>query len=134
MRTKLSGHSAIVVTIKQRAPKLPRERPVNPEVFQRAECAAFIKAVFEQVVVSHLSAPLHLEFHKSVVREAARAARDAMILKSPNEAWTKWMVTKSIGRAVWTHNILLATRLVLAHAVGRRFLDIDPIGMCKSPC
>ncbi|CAK0888071.1 unnamed protein product, partial [Prorocentrum cordatum] len=60
-----------------------------------------------------------------IMREAASVARNAMIVKRPESIDTKFLIIKSISRAVWRQDIILAERLRASHFLARQYLDVD---------
>eukprot|EP00959_Pyramimonas_sp_CCMP1952_P245748 5136048-Pyramimonas_sp.AAC.1 len=73
-----------------------------------------------------LSVPQRLEYHKMVMKEAARFARDSIVVKRPLDPLSQYIVCRSIARALWKQDRTLADRLVLAHPLARDHLELPP--------
>ena len=126
-RRGISDHSPVQVTISPGGKPSPVERPVPPEVCDHPEYRKFLEAVESQCDQSSLTPPLRLQFHTEMMREAAKIARDSMIIHTPEAPFTRLMIVKAIGRAVWRQDIQYAQKVQRSHELGRLFLRIDPL-------
>eukprot|EP00959_Pyramimonas_sp_CCMP1952_P242840 5076160-Pyramimonas_sp.AAC.1 len=76
---------------------------------------------------SELTPPLLLDFHKKMMKDAARAARGQIVFGKPHSSLARLIVLKSISRAVVRLDYVLADKLFRSHPIVARLLEIDPI-------
>eukprot|EP00959_Pyramimonas_sp_CCMP1952_P090089 1886131-Pyramimonas_sp.AAC.1 len=71
------------------------------------------------------------------MREAARYARNAMFTHDPTNPESKMIILRSVARAVWRQDIVLARRL-LRYDLAREHLSVDEstrrISLCRPAC
>eukprot|EP00959_Pyramimonas_sp_CCMP1952_P015656 331429-Pyramimonas_sp.AAC.1 len=78
-----------------------------------------------QVGTSQLSPPLLIDFHKTMMRESARATRDAIIRHKPHDPLSRLIILRTISRAIWQQTVPLARRVIGTRPLGAKFIQIS---------
>eukprot|EP00959_Pyramimonas_sp_CCMP1952_P229167 4791613-Pyramimonas_sp.AAC.1 len=60
-----------------------------------------------------------------LMHEAARHARDSIIVHKPNSITATFLIVRSCARAVFQNDCALAAELIRAHPLAREHLDVQ---------
>ncbi|CAK0841726.1 unnamed protein product, partial [Prorocentrum cordatum] len=126
-RARISDHGAVSATFSARSPKPPGEQPIHQDIFRRHEYHKFIQDVLGQVDDSEFPPPFRLAFHKETMIEAARHTRDRLLRFRHHDPLSRYIAIRTIARAVWGQNALLAQKNMASHPLGAQFLVVDPL-------
>ncbi|CAK0823981.1 unnamed protein product [Prorocentrum cordatum] len=122
LRAGTSDHSpaCVYIQVRQEAPAGQRSMP--RVIFNSQECAEFLSYAWAAAPPSDdASQPMSREDMKTLMDEAARSARDRIILRKSIAA--EFLAIRSCARAVFQGDFLFAQRLLRSHPLARGHLD-----------
>eukprot|EP00959_Pyramimonas_sp_CCMP1952_P338591 7090705-Pyramimonas_sp.AAC.1 len=59
--------------------------------------------------------------------EAARRTRDRLLRFRYHDPLSRYIAVRTIARAAWGQNVLLAQEIMASHPLGALFLVVDPL-------
>jgi hypothetical protein len=118
----ISDHVAVFVTISARAPTPPASRPIPNFVFNSETFRVIYHQFLLHFSLEGLAVTVRWELHKSILQEAARRARNALIRLQPRHREVELLVLNSVAHAVSTNSRSLACTLLDSSEVAQEHL------------
>ena len=122
---KISDHSPVIVSLAAKRQLRSDERPIPPYVFESPLYKKVLDALVNASGLQMLSVPLRLRKFKQLIREAARIARNDVLLKVQHRHESRATLYLSIARCVWRNDRQLFETLCVSSADAVRHLARD---------
>ena len=121
----LSDHSPTIFTISLSRQKRRNQQPIAKEVLT----SPVFKEEHDKLAALYISVgsltPRRWQDHKLVIREAARRARNRLLIEDVASNFSRMQSFASTARAVWQHDYPLLERLMLVSPVVREHVRLE---------
>ena len=108
----LSDHTPIIFVLAISKPKPQHQQPIAKEVIN----SKYFREEHDDLANTYLTdaMPAHLRWqeHKYIIREAARRARNRLLLDDAASNHSRMQALATVARAVWRHDRPLLERLM----------------------
>eukprot|EP00959_Pyramimonas_sp_CCMP1952_P372049 7790793-Pyramimonas_sp.AAC.1 len=124
---EVSDHAPVFIQLSSSPPRPVEDIPIPKTVCEHPEFRVFLERIWDLAKDEYMTPPMLLDFHTRMIREAARHVRNLLIRRFPGDLFARHVVLKSIARAVWRQDVVLAGRILGSHPLGDKYLELDPI-------
>ena len=122
---RLSDHAPVACALSPRCTVSPDSQPIPPWVFKLPGFVSNHDALVEAACLDSLPTVARWMLHKTILREAARLARDEYVSFRGDHGLAKGMTLTSISRAALSQNARLATTLISRSAIALQHLRVS---------
>ena len=119
---KISDHIPVVASFAAKRKTAHMERPIPPYVFDSPLYTKAVNALVQASNLDQLSVPLRLPKFKSIIREAARIARNDLLVNAQSHTEAEATIFGTIARCVWTNDSKLFDKLTMTSPIVSRYL------------